>query len=78
MGKNTTHEWKSASENRLTFPWTNTYLEVKYDNVEASPEDGINQAFEIWTCFVVLAGDKNEDGQKTEFPVCSYIKSKNT
>ena len=63
MGKNTTPKWKSASENRLTFPWTNTYLEVEYENV-----DGIG---EVWTCYVVLIGDEN----KSHLPICAYIKT---
>ena len=63
MGKNTTPDWKSASENRLTFPWTNSYLEVEYDK----PDDKM----EVWTCFVVLMGDS----EKTHFPICSYIRN---
>ena len=61
MGKNTTPEWKSASENRLTFPWTNSYLEVEYENV-----DGIG---EVWTCYVVFARDESQ----SHLPICSYI-----
>ena len=75
LGKNTTHEWKSASENRLTFPWTNTYLEVEYEKVDADPEDEESKTFEIWTCFAVFAGDKSEEGQKGHWPICSYIKT---
>lgn len=55
MGKNTTPEYKSASENRLTFPYTNTYLEVQYEKV--NDEDNGNMLFEIWTCFAKLNGD---------------------
>lgn len=55
MGKNTTPEYKSASENRLTFPYTNTYLEVQYEKVK--DEDNGNMLFEIWTCFAKLNGD---------------------
>lgn len=66
IGKDTTPDWKSASENRLTFPWSNTYLEVEYEKVE-----GTDSApdFEIWTCYVVFHGDES----KTHFPICSYI-----
>ena len=49
IGKNTTHEWKSASENRITFPQTNSYLEVEYEKPD--------EKMEVWTCFVVLIGD---------------------
>ena len=63
MGKNTTPEWKSASENRLTFPWTNSYLEVEYEK----PDENM----EVWTCFVVLIGDK----EKTHLPICAYVKN---
>ena len=63
MGKNTTPEWKSASENRLTFPWTNSYLEVEYEKPD--------ETMEVWTCFVVLNGDKD----KTHFPICAYVKN---
>ena len=49
IGKNTTPIWKSASENRLTFPWTNSYLEVEYEK----PEENM----EVWTCYVVFMGD---------------------
>ena len=63
MGRNTTPEWKSASENRLTFPWTNTYLEVEYEK----PED---ENMEVWTCFATFAGDD----AKTHWPICAYIK----
>lgn len=68
LGKNTTHEYKSASENRLTFPWTNSYLYVSYDKVD---EDKDNP-FEIWTCNVVLNGDET----KTPLPICSFIHRK--
>lgn len=62
IGKNTTPKgWKSASENRLTFPWTNTYLEVEYEK----PEEGM----EVWTCYVVFIGDPD----KNHLPICSYI-----
>ena len=50
IGKNTTPEWKSTSENRLTFPYSNSYMEVEYEK----PEEGM----EVWTCYVVLIGDK--------------------
>ena len=53
MGRNTTPEWKSASENRLTFPWTNSYLQVSYEKVEDDTDP-----FEIWTCEAILAGDR--------------------
>jgi hypothetical protein len=49
IGKNTTPEWKSASENRITFPQTNSYLEVEYEKPD--------EKMEVWTCFVVLIGD---------------------
>ena len=65
LGKNTTPDgWKSASENRLTFPWSNTYLEVEFEK----PEEGMN----VWTCFVVFAGEKAEE--KTHWPICAYVK----
>ncbi len=64
LGKNTTPEWKSASENRLTFPWSNTYLEVEFEK----PEEGMN----VWTCFVVFAMDNGEP--KTHWPICAYVK----
>lgn len=65
LGKNTTPDgWKSASENRLTFPWSNTYLEVEYDK----PDENM----EVWTCFAVFAGDKAEE--KTHWPICAYVK----
>ena len=52
LGKNTTPEWKPSSENRLTFPYTNTYLECEYERAETDDGD-----IEIWTCYVVLKGD---------------------
>lgn len=64
LGKNTTPEWKSASDNRITFPTTNSYLEVEYEK----PDEGM----EVWTCFAVLDGDKSDP--KTHFPICAYIK----
>lgn len=67
IGKNTTPEWKPNLENRLTFPDTRTYLEVEYEKVD----DEVGK-FEIWTCYVVLDGDKSDP--KTHFPICSYIK----
>ena len=68
IGKNTTPDWKSASENRLTFPWTNSYLYVSYEKVE----EDVDNPFEIWTCNSILNGDKT----KTPLPICSYIKRK--
>ena len=63
IGKNTTPEgWESASENRLTFPYTNSYLEVEYER----PEEGM----EVWTCYVVLQGDPD----KNHLPICAYVK----
>ena len=63
IGKNTTPEgWKSASENRLTFPYTNSYLEVEYER----PEEGM----EVWTCYAVLQGDPD----KNHLPICAYVK----
>lgn len=64
IGKNTTEPWRSASENRLTFPWSNTYLYCDYEK----PEEGM----EVWTCFAVLDGDP----EKTPLPICSFIKRK--
>ena len=63
MGRNTTPDWKCPSENRLCFPWTNTYLEVEYEK----PEEGM----EVWTCYAVLEG---EPEPKNHWPVCAYIK----
>lgn len=65
-GDNSTPNYKPVSENRLTFPWTNTYLYVSYDKVE----EDVDNPFEIWTCNVVLNGDET----KTPFPICSFIK----
>lgn len=65
-GDNSTPHYKPVSENRLTFPYTNTYLEVSYDKVE----EDVDNPFEIWTCYVVLSSDS----EKTHFPICSYIK----
>ena len=64
LGKNTTPDWKSASENRLTFPWTNSYLEVEYDK----PEDGM----QVWTCYVVFAG---EPEPRNHWPVAAFVKN---
>ena len=64
IGKNTTPEWKNPSDNRLCFPWTNTYLEVEYDK----PEEGM----EVWTCYAVLEG---EPEPKNHWPICAYIKN---
>ena len=62
IGQNTTPEgWKNPSENRLCFPYTNTYLEVEYEK----PEEGM----EVWTCYVVLIGDE----EKNHLPICAYI-----
>lgn len=63
LGKDTTPEWKPPSENRLCFPWTNTYLEVEY----VKTEDGM----EVWTCYAVLEG---ESEPKNHWPICAYIK----
>ena len=63
LGKDTTPEWKPPSENRLCFPWTNTYLEVEY----VKTEDGM----EVWTCYAVLEG---EPEPKNHWPICAYIK----
>lgn len=63
LGKNTTPEWKPTSDNRLTFPWTNTYLEVEYEK----PEDGM----EVWTCYAVLDG---EPEPKNHWPIAAYVK----
>ena len=63
IGKNTTPGWKSASENRLTFPWTNSYLEVEYEKPDES--------MEVWTCYVVLIGDP----ERTHLPICAYVKN---
>ena len=62
IGKNTTPEWKPNIQNRLTFPYTNSYLEVEYDKLDD---------MEVWTCYVVF----NADPEKTHFPICSYIKN---
>lgn len=66
-GDNSTPTYKPVSENRLTFPYTNTYLYVSYDKVE----EDVDNPFEIWTCNVVLNGDET----KTPFPICSFIKN---
>lgn len=66
IGKNTTPDYKSASENRMTFPWSKTYLYVSYDKVD----EDVDNPFEIWTCNVVLEGDET----KTPFPICAFIK----
>lgn len=63
LGKDTTPEWNNPAENRLCFPWTNTYLEVEYEK----PEEGM----EVWTCYVVLAG---EPEPKNHWPICAYVK----
>ena len=62
IGKNTTPEWKPKIDNRLTFPYTNSYLEVEYEKPD--------ETMEVWTCYVVF----NADPEKTHFPICSYIK----
>ena len=67
IGKNTTDPWKSASENRLTFPWSNTYLYCDYERVEGTEDV---PAMEVWTCYAVLDGDP----EKTPLPICSFIK----
>ena len=41
--------------------------EVEYEKVD----DEVGK-FEIWTCYVVLEGDKSDP--KTHFPICSYVK----
>lgn len=42
-------------------------MEVEYEKVD----DEVGK-FEIWTCYVVLEGDKSDP--KTHFPICSYVK----
>ena len=65
IGKNTTPDgWENPSENRLCFPYTNSYLEVEYEKPEGSE-------IEAWTCYLVMAGDKTQ----THWPICAYIKS---
>lgn len=53
--------WKNPSENRLCFPYTNTYLEVEYER----PMEGM----EAWTCYAVLDGDAD----KTHLPIAAYV-----
>ena len=66
IGRNTTPEdWKNPSENRLCFPYTNSYLECEYER----PEEGM----EVWTCYLVLAGDESEP--KTHWPICACVKN---
>ena len=57
IGKNTTPEggWTNPSENRLCFPYTNSYLEVEYEKMDES--DDSYPGMEIWTCYLVMAGD---------------------
>ena len=63
MGENTTPEnYKPISENRLTFPYTNTFLEVEYQKLD----DGSD----LWTCYVQFNGDETN----THFPLCSFHK----
>lgn len=69
IGKNTTPDYKSASENRMTFPGSKTYLDCEYENVPANAEEGI-KAMEIWTCYCVLEGDESQ----SHIPICSFIK----
>lgn len=66
IGKNTTDPWVSASENRLTFPWTNSYLECEYEKVEGTDSE---PDIEVWTCYAVLEGDP----EKTHLPICAFI-----
>ena len=66
IGKNTTDPWVSASENRLTFPWTNSYLECEYEKVEGTDSE---PDMEVWTCYAVLEGDP----EKTHLPICAFI-----
>lgn len=66
IGKNTTDPWTSASENRLTFPWSNTYLGCEYEKVEGT---GGAQDMEVWTCYAVLEGDP----EKNHLPICAFI-----
>ena len=58
IGKNTTPDgwknpakdgWKNPSENRLCFPYTNSYLEVEFEK----PDENM----QVWTCYLVMAGD---------------------
>ena len=50
IGKNTTPEgWTNPSENRLCFPYTNSYLEVEYEK----PDENM----QVWTCYLVMSGD---------------------
>lgn len=67
IGKNTTDPWVSASENRLTFPWSNTYLECEFERV--ANEDGTT-SMSVWTCYAVLEGDP----EKNHLPICSFIR----
>ena len=70
IGKNTTPDgWKNPSENRLCFPYTNTYMEVEYERVPGTTEQLPDM--EVYTCYVVLAGDET----KTHMPICAYFKN---
>lgn len=69
IGENTTPRQESASENRLTFPYTRTYLEVKYEPIYE--EDGVTKRMDAWTCYATLEGDET----KNPLPICSFIVS---